>query len=218
MNVYFLPGMCVNCKVFDQIILPQGFKKVYIEWLPPGNEPFEEYVYNMAAPIDTGEPFILVGYSMGGIIMQEMNRFLKPEKNILISSIKSQDEIPLLFRFVKKTHINNIPKQIYLTNKRISRLFAQWVFDMDDNEIENCLDYISPDYLKWAVYHITEWEPEGNCPNLYHIHGTKDQVFPFKQITNAFAVEGGNHIMVLRKAEELNRLIARILLACPPPC
>ena len=212
MKVYCLPGMCVNCKVFDKITLPESYEKIYIEWLPPDEAPFEDYVRRMAAPIDTGEPFILAGYSMGGVIMQEMNRFLRPEKNILISSIKQKEEIPPLFHLAKKTRVNkNLPKQMFDVSTRISHLFAQLILSMDPEEIEYCVAYTSAEYLKWAIYHITEWEPESDCPNLYHIHGTKDYVFPFKQIQNAFTVEGGDHLMILRKAEEVNRIIAEIL-------
>ena len=215
MKVYFLPGMCVNCKVFDKITLPEGYEKSYIEWLPPSEEAFEEYVRQMAAPINTEEPFILVGYSMGGIIMQEMNRFLKPEKNILISSIKQRDEIPPLFRLAKKTQVNknikNIPLQIHQVNPRVTSMFAQFILSMTEEETEQCIADTSPEYLKWAIYNITEWEPKGDCPNLYHIHGTDDRVFPFRLIRNAFSVRGGDHMMIHRKAEDVSRFLAQIL-------
>ncbi|MDR0541489.1 MAG: alpha/beta hydrolase [Dysgonamonadaceae bacterium] len=212
MKAYFLPGMCVNCKIFDKIILPAGYEKVYIEWLPPSDDPLEEYVRQMAAPIKTDEPFVLIGYSMGGIILQEMNRFLKPEKNILISSMKRAEEIPHFFRFAKKTNLNKrLPKQIYKVNKRVAYLFAQVMLAMSPEETEQCVAYTSAEYLQWAIYHITEWEPKIECENLFHIHGTKDEIFPFRQIKNVFGIEGGNHMMVYRRAEDVNRLIAQLL-------
>ena len=30
-TVYFISGMCYNCKVFDKLRLPKGYKKAYIE-------------------------------------------------------------------------------------------------------------------------------------------------------------------------------------------
>jgi pimeloyl-ACP methyl ester carboxylesterase len=212
MKVYFLSGICVNCNVFDQIRLPEGYEKVYIEWILPKEETLEEYARKMAEAIDVREPFILIGYSMGGTIVQEMNTFLQPEKTIIISSIKAVDEIPRLFRVVKKTRMNTLlPQQLYKINKKVSDLFAHWVFDMSDPEIAAYVAYTSPEYMKWATYQITEWEPKYQCKNLYHIHGTKDQVFPFSLIQNAISVEGGDHIMIIRKAEEVNRIINRIL-------
>ena len=89
-TVYFISGMCYNCKVFDKLRLPKGYKKAYIEWfIPSPDESLSEYAHKMAKTIDTSRPFILIGYSFGAVIMQEMTLFLKPEKCVIISSFKS---------------------------------------------------------------------------------------------------------------------------------
>ena len=98
-TVYFISGMCYNCKVFDKLRLPKGYKKAYIEWfIPSPDESLSEYAHKMAKMIDTSRPFILIGYSFGAVIMQEMTLFLKPEKCVIISSFKSKREIPILSR------------------------------------------------------------------------------------------------------------------------
>ncbi len=215
MKVYFLSGMCVNCRVFDQIRLPEGYEKRYIEWhIPREDETLDEYTRKMAEEIDTSEPFILVGYSLGGIIMQEMNRFLRPEKNILISSMKRTEEIPRLFRVAKEIRFSErFPKSLYSVNKAITLLFTRLVYDMSAEFIERCVTYTSPEYMHWTTHQITHWEPVEPCPNLYHIHGTKDQVFPSKQIQDAYKIEEGDHVMVMKKAEEVNRLINEIIIS-----
>lgn len=92
--------------------------------------------------------------------------------------MKSADEIPPLFRIAKKTGITkNLPKRLYATNKSISNLFTHLVYDMPIDDIEQCVTYTSPEYMKWASYQITYWRPGIKINNLYHIHGTKDQVF-----------------------------------------
>jgi hypothetical protein len=83
---------------------------------------------------------------------------------------------------------------------------------MSDEEIERCVTCISPEYIRWAVYQITHWIPTTECKNLYHIHGTKDQTFPYKQIENSFTIEGGDHLMVMKKAEEVSKVLNEILL------
>jgi hypothetical protein len=205
--------MCVNCKVFDKIELPTNYEKEYIEWhIPEKEETLEAYTRTMANSIDTTQPFMLVGYSFGGVIMQEMNKFLHPKKNILISSMKSIEEIPPLFRIVKKTHIVKcIPKILYTTNKSLSNLFTRLVYRMPMNDIEQCVTYTSPEYIKWTIYQITQWTPTVKIDNLYHIHGTKDQIFPCKYIRNAFFIEGGDHLMVMKKAKEVNRILNKII-------
>ena len=72
-DVYFISGMCYNCKVFDKLRLPKGYRKVYIEWyIPRPDESLSEYARTMAKVIDTSSPFILIGYSFGAVVMQEM--------------------------------------------------------------------------------------------------------------------------------------------------
>jgi hypothetical protein len=109
MKVYFISGMCVNCKVFDSIILPDGYEKHYIEWnIPEGSETIEEYAFKLAERIDQSQPFIIIGYSLGGIVMQEMNKFLRPEKNILIYQ-KQDRETCFVSDSQCKPHSQNYP-------------------------------------------------------------------------------------------------------------
>lgn len=215
MNVYFISGMCVNCSVFKNIKLPAGYQKKYIEWnIPDQNETLEDYVARLAENIDKNEPFAIVGYSLGGIMMQEMNKILSPEKNILISSIKNEREIPRLFKIAKISRIPKYaPQQLYSVNKTISNIFTRLVYNMSIEEVEECVSYTSPEYMKWATYQITNWRPEKECKNLYHIHGTKDQVFPFSLIKeNVYIVPNADHLMVMNRPDEVNQLIAKILL------
>jgi hypothetical protein len=215
MNVYFISGMCVNCKVFDKIQLPDGYEKKYIEWYVPNkNESLEIYVRTMTKRIDTTKPFILVGYSFGAIIMQEMNQFLTPKKNIVISSIKSKSEIPLLIRFAGKSRIAKyVPKLLFIANDTMAYFFAHFIYDMSREEIKQYVTCTSPVYMKWAVYQIANWIPKVACKNLYHIHGIKDQTFPYKQIKDAYTIEGGDHLMVMKKADEVSKILTDILLS-----
>jgi hypothetical protein len=214
MNAYFIPGMCLNCKVFDNIQLPNGYEKKYIEWhVPENNEDLNTYARSMAKSIDTASPFILIGYSLGAIIMQEMNRFLKPEKNIILSSIKHKDERPPFIRIAGKTKIPKyIPEFLLTSNDTINYLFAHFIYDMTREEVEQCVTCTSPKYIKWAADQITKWTPTVHCENLYHIHGTNDQTFPFKLIKEAIAIEKGDHLMPLKKAEEVSKTIAEIIV------
>ncbi len=214
MNVYFISGMCVNCKVFDEIKLPEGYKKNYLEWyIPHENETLEEYTQNMAKGIDTSKPFVVVGYSMGAIIMQEMNKFLSPDKNVVISSMKAEDEIPRLFLLAKKIRFSDhFPKKWYAVNKRISNLFAQIVYKMTEQDVDKYVSYTSPEYMQWATSQIVNWTPSVECHNLHHIHGTKDQIFPYLQIRDVYTIEEGDHLMLLNKAEVVNKVLNDILL------
>lgn len=213
-NVYFVSGLSANCDVFDKLDLPEGYNKNYIEWyIPHIDETLEEYAANMAVNIDKTQPFILVGYSFGGIIIQEMNKFVNPLKNIIIASIKHESEIPPLFKFGQKIKFaQRFPLWSMVDNKRIKELFAYFIYRVKDIEILKYVSYTDPIYMQWSIYQIFNWKPTITCKNIFHIHGTRDQTFPAKYITDAQFVEGGDHFMVFKRSKKLNAVLNDILL------
>lgn len=213
-NVYFISGMCYNCSVFDELKLPEGFIKKYIEWhVPHFCESLTEYVQTVAKEIDASRPFILVGYSFGGVIAQELSFLLSPLKIILISTFKSEEEIPILFRAAKRTNAaERIPKRVYASTELITDAFNRFVYNMPTSELTSVMTFVDPDYIKWSIEQITNWIPRNKSKHLYHIHGTEDQVFPYELIKNAFPIEGGDHLMVLKKANVINPILNGLLL------
>lgn len=218
-NVYFISGMCYNCTVFDQLKLPKGFNKVYIEWIiPEAKESIKEYTHRMASTIDISQPFILIGYSFGGVIVQEMNEFLKPLKTVIISSFKKTEETPTMFKAVRRANLwERIPERLYNSTEFITEVFNRFIYNVHNDELASYMTVTNPAYVKWAVTQITEWIPILNIPRLYHIHGTKDQIFPFEIIHNAFPVEGGDHLMVFKKADVISLILGSILLINEKP-
>lgn len=213
-TVYFISGMCYNCTVFDKLKLPEGFRKHYLEWyVPRPDETLEEYARKMAEEIDTSRPFILVGYSFGAVIMQEMSRFLKPEKSIIISSFKRAEEVPSLFRAVRRTRLaRKMPLKAFSSTDFITGAFNRFVYNASNRAVARYMTQIDPVYIKWAVEQITDWVPDNRCEHLYHIHGTRDQIFPFELLRNVFAVEGGDHLMLVKRPKRVSAILNAILL------
>ena len=213
-NVYFISGMCYNCKVFDKLRLPEGFKKVYIEWYTPKpDESLYEYAHTMAKEIDVTSPFILIGYSFGAVIIQEMTLFLKPSKCVIISSFKSKKEIPILFQAVKKVNLMEfMPKRFFSSTDFITNAFNRLVYNASNSDLAEYMTVTNPVYIKWALEQITDWTPDNKSECLYHIHGTADQIFPYDRLENVFPVEGGDHLMVVKKANAVSSILDSILL------
>lgn len=216
-NVYFISGMCYNCSVYDGIELPEGYKKIYIEWLiPEPEETLDAYSHRMAATINTKQKFILIGYSLGGVIVQEIARFMKPEKVILISSMKDAEEIPPLFQVAQKVNFaNNIPMRLYNRTDFMINLFNKYVYNLPTKALEGFMTVIDPIYIKWALHQITNWVPRQKTEHLYHIHGTKDQVFPYEQIINPITIKGADHLMVIKHAKKISILLETIFADQP---
>lgn len=214
-TVYFVSGMCNNCRVFDLLTLPKGYVKQYIEWhIPREEETLDEYAHEMASSIDSSKPFVLIGYSLGGLIVQEMNNFITPQKTIVISSMTNEREIPALFRWARSIHFaERVPKRVLSATEFITDVFTKYIYEMPTERIAKYMVYTDPVYIKWAICQITNWMPKCRCRNLYHIHGTKDQIFPYEQLDDdVYTVKGGDHLMVMDRAQDVSAIVEGILL------
>ena len=97
-----MPGMAANSKIFDFISLPQNFNIHYLEWeIPDINESLKDYSSRFLNKIK-GKNIVLIGVSFGGIIIQEISKLINPIKIIIISSIKTKNELPLMMQLRQK--------------------------------------------------------------------------------------------------------------------
>ena len=112
MKLYQISGLGANEKVFKNLQLPSDLEIINLPWIQPEkNETLEHYAERMAEGINSNEEFLLMGVSFGGIIVKEMNRFLNPKFNFLISTIKGRSRpiIYFLFPFFEKCTVTNFP-------------------------------------------------------------------------------------------------------------
>jgi hypothetical protein len=56
---------------------------------------------------------------------------------------------------------------------------------------------------------MMHWEGGSAVPQLLHLHGTHDRIFPIQPICNCIPVEGGGHFMILNKAAQISQLIEK---------
>ena len=214
-SVFFMPGMAANSKIFEFIKLPKNFKLHYLEWLQPKeDEDLNSYVHRLSKNIN-GKNIVLIGVSFGGIIVQELSKIMIVKKVIIISSVKSRHELPLMMQLSKKTKaykflplnwIDDFESLVVfvfgpMVKKRIS-LYRKYLSFRDEN------------YLKWAIHQIVNWEQNKHDKNTIHIHGTHDLVFPSIYIKNAIFVKGGNHAMILRKASWFTKNLPKLITNC----
>ena len=60
-------------------------------------------------------------------------------------------------------------------------------------------------YLDWAIEQMICWKRDSIVDGVVHIHGSKDAVFPIKNIKNAIVVEGGTHVMLVYNAKAVSQ-------------
>ncbi|HSM63168.1 MAG TPA: alpha/beta hydrolase [Gillisia sp.] len=99
-HVYFMPGMAANPSIFEHIKLPEDkFQVHWLEWLlPEPKESLKDYALRMNSFIEH-ENIVLVGVSFGGIVVQEMSKYLTLKRLIIISSVKQRGELPRRMRY-----------------------------------------------------------------------------------------------------------------------
>lgn len=213
-HIYFVPGLAANSKIFEFLQFPKNkFELHFLEWLMPTsvNEPLKTYAERMAALV-TENDAVLVGVSFGGIMVQEMSHFLSVQKIILISSIKSSDELPSSLKFLQKTHLYKL-----FPSKSVSNFekYAMYAFgDFAKKRIKLYKEYLSVRdviYLDWAIENVLKWDQKVPLKNTIHIHGTDDHIFPIKHINNCIQIEKGTHVMIIFKAKIISKLITEAI-------
>lgn len=215
MNVYFVSGMSASCSAaFDGLELPIEFEKKYIEWfVPKSNQSMDEYVEDMILSIDQSQPYTLVGYSLGGVIVLEMNKKLNPIKTIIIASAKNREEVTPLLQYIEKKRLeNNLTTQGVEIDDFTIDIFTQLVYKVTYDAVKEFLSCTDPTYMRWAISQFFEWKPLANYTNLYHIHGTQDQLFPTGHFNTDYVVDGGDHLMINKRTREINTILNEILL------
>lgn len=213
-HVYLMPGMAASPKIFEHIKLPEDQFKIHLlEWIIPlDNESISNYALRISKHIEH-EDIVLIGVSFGGVLVQEISKHVSVKKLIIISSVKSVNELPRRMTLAKATKAYRlIPTQL-VSNIDI---FAKYAFGENvTKRLELYKTYLSvnnPKYLNWAIKKMVCWNQKVCNPDIIHIHGDNDAVFPIKYIQNCITVKGGTHIMIINKYKWFNENLPKIIL------
>ena len=212
-HIYMMPGLAANSRIFENIKIPNPRYQLHrIDWIRPKlNEDLKNYCKRLSRKIKH-KNVILLGVSFGGIIVQELSKIVETKKIIIVSSVKSHKEFPKLFQFAKDYDLDKpIPYSLFdslIKNSvklKLNKFYKR--IDLAEKYLTEREEY----YLKWAVDNLLRWENDTVNPNLVHIHGTKDKIFPIKNIDNCIKVEGGNHEMIIIRAKWFNENLEKII-------
>lgn len=214
-HVYLMPGMAADPAIFENILLPQDrFVLHHLQWeMPHNDESLKDYAKRMSKFIKH-ENAVLIGVSFGGVIVQEMARFLELKRLIIISSVKCRDELPPRMKFASRTGLFKlIPTSLadyveYFEKiavgdflKKRARLYKQYISITDKK------------YLDWAIKNMVTWKCEKPEERIIHIHGDRDEVFPIRNIKNAIVVKGGTHIMIINRFRWFNENLPELIIS-----
>ena len=214
-NNYFIGGIASDERLFR-------YQMVSIEnavYLPfpkhDRNDTMETYAQKFIPFIDTSKPFNIVANSMGGIMTMELIKHVNPEKVVLISSIKSRKEMPFILKQMKFTNMHKLlPGKGFIGAIQFGSLFKREV--LKEPAMRNLAVSMAksndPSFLYWCVNAIVKWNgTEDYRKDIIHIHGTKDEMFPLRNIKNVIEVKGGSHAMILNRHHEVTKLLVESL-------
>ena len=142
----------------------------------------------------------------------EFRELMPVEKTIIISSVKTRNEMPAFLNLVRLTNLNNLVP-LWLTKKLATHgpvimgirsrdtqpLLLQMLRDADD------------DFISWGMQTALDWKRRSyDKKNLVHIHGTRDLIFPLHNISDChYTIKGGTHGMIMSRTGEINEILKR---------
>jgi pimeloyl-ACP methyl ester carboxylesterase len=211
-KVYFIPGLGADKRSFNFLDL-SFCEPRFVEWLTPmPHETLPSYAERLFTLIND-EDATIVGLSFGGMLATEMAKHHPKTKVIIISSAKTYREIPAYLRFWRRVPIYNV-----IVNERTKSsgrvvLGILGAKGMEQKKLQHeILMSSNPAFTRWAMDAIVNWNNIVVPKNVVHIHGTADRLLPYRYVKASYAVPGGEHVMIMDKAEEVSALLKTLCI------
>lgn len=212
-HIYMMPGLAASSLVFENINLKNSKYQLHrLDWIQPKKkESLNSYCKRLSKKIKHKEP-ILLGVSFGGIIVQELDKILNVKKLIIVSSVKTHHEYPVVFKIARDYQLNNALPFGMFDN------FVKFSLKLNINKLYKRIDlaerYLTERderYLEWAVWSLLNWKQGEIREDIIHIHGDKDKVFPINNISNCIKIKGGKHEMIILRAKWFNENLVSLI-------
>lgn len=210
-HIYCISGFAADERVFAHLKFGENSIH-FIPWqIPRHNESIGSYAHRMCNDILHPNP-VLLGLSFGGMMSIEIAKEISVEKIILISSVSTLHELPLYMKIAGKLRLNHlVPLRPYSFLEPWENYTLSAQTPEEKRLVREYRRNLNIQYSDWAIDQVLNWKNEWYPENLIHIHGTKDHIFPIKNIKADFVIQGGGHLMLMNKAEEVNEILKKIL-------
>ena len=141
-----------------------------------------------------------------------MASFLDYDKLIIVSSIKSNKELPSHMKLAQITNAHRLLPTQWIKNIESLAIFVlgnslKKRFELYDRYLSER----DPDYLSWAIDVIINWKKSVANKDVIHIHGKSDTVFPIKNIISPCIEIPGDHAIILTQHNWFNKNLPNII-------
>jgi pimeloyl-ACP methyl ester carboxylesterase len=211
-KIYCISGLGADEKVFANLQV-DGYKLEYIPWLRPSvTETITAYAARMAEKIKE-ENALLLGVSFGGMIGIEIAKQLPLQRLIIVSSIKSTNELPGWMKVVGKINLHKIlPVKSNRFTEKIDNDRIGVTTGQEKEMVKAYRKNADPVYFSWAINQVLNWKNNWHPDNIIHIHGDKDKIFPVKKIKGTHIIKDGTHMIIYNRATEIGEVIKKTLV------
>lgn len=213
MKLYTISGLGADEKVLEKLTFNPNIEIVHIPWLIPDlDEDFYHYVSRMSYFIDDSEDFYLLGYSFGGILVQEIHKLKPAKKVVIMASIRSDSEKSKLILAGQKTNaVRYIPLRIFNDKSTLFYAFFRKLFDPKNPKLTQYFRVKDPYYLKWSMDKVAHWKFD-KIPDVIQILADKDIVFPIRNSQPDFVIKNATHLFPITKPKEVSEILKTIFV------
>ena len=222
MKVYCLPGMSTDRRVFDRLDLSEiGLEVVALPW-PwwQGATSLQDFARRVAQSIPKDEPYLLLGVSMGGMVMQEVRHYMTTEHHhppralALISSATGPHEFPFYLKMMRGIAGWTLVRNWNLKLFSASPAFFRSVKDPALRPMNQAMvRETGAPFLRWQMKMVARWKPSAPSVVDVRIHSYKDKVLPLRNI-DASSVHRklhGTHRLIINEVEALTKHLKELL-------
>lgn len=213
MKIYLISGLGADYKVLEKLKFSTSVEPIFIPWLVPSNkENFHDFVKRMADAIDDKEDFYLLGYSFGGIMVQEIHKIKPAKKVVILGSIRSDQEKSKLIKLGGASRLPRLfPVKMFTPKSAALYGFMRKIFDPKNPKVLQYFRMKDPYYLKWSIEKIAEWKFEA-LPDVIQILADKDIVFPIRNSKPDFVIHNATHLFPATRSKEVSKILETIFI------
>lgn len=210
-TIYCISGLGADERAFSRLKV-EGYDLICLPWLTPlQKETITAYATRMSKGINAENP-ILMGLSFGGMMSIEISKLIPVEKVILISSIKSNKELPRWMKLAGSLKLNRIlPMRSSRLTEPIQNRFIGITLPEEIEMVRSYRRNAPQVYMDWAINEVLNWRNDIQPAPIYHVHGDADRIFPVNNLSPTYIIKDGGHFMIMNKAKEVNQALHKIL-------
>ena len=208
-NVIYLPGLGADHRLFSSLIkkLPG---KTY-NYPPHKNElNLADYAEKCIKTWGIEPPFIIVGFSFGGILGKEIIKIFNSTdtKLLMLSSCRTYKSIDSKFKTTSKI-LNIIPNFILrLSLVHIGPYFAKRsdskITQANFQLLKDMARDVDLNFFRWSVKKCANWTEQAEVDlNIFQIHGEHDSVIPLPPGESEYIIKGGQHLICYTHTDEI---------------